>query len=47
MIDGHRTLRDMATLMEERRLMPKAEAEASLRSFLIKMYDESQAPASL
>ena len=47
MIDGHRTLRDMATLMEERRLMPKAEAEASLRAFLIKMYDESQAPASL
>jgi SAM-dependent methyltransferase/uncharacterized protein YbaR (Trm112 family) len=47
MIDGRRSLRDMALLMEERRLMPKAEAEASLRAFLIKMYDESRAAADL
>lgn len=47
MIDGQRSLRDMAALMDERRLMPKAEAEAALRAFLIKMYDESQAPGHL
>ena len=47
MIDGRRSLRDMALLMEERRLMPKAEAETSLRAFLIKMYDESRTPPNL
>jgi SAM-dependent methyltransferase/uncharacterized protein YbaR (Trm112 family) len=47
MIDGRRTLRDMALLMEEKRLMPRAEAETAIRGFLIKMYDESQAPATL
>ena len=47
MIDGRRTLRDMALLMEEKRLMPRAEAEAAIRGFLIKMYDESQAPPTL
>ena len=43
MIDGRRTLRDMSALMEQRRLMPQADAEAALRDFLIKMYDESRA----
>jgi len=47
MIDGRRTLRDMALLMEEKRLMPRAEAETAIRGFLIKMYDESQAPPTL
>ncbi len=47
MIDGRRSLRDMAVLMEQRRLMPQAEAEAALRDFLIKMYDESRAAAAL
>ncbi len=47
MIDGRRSLRDMAAVMEERRLMPKAEAEAALRAFLIKMYDESRTPPNL
>jgi SAM-dependent methyltransferase/uncharacterized protein YbaR (Trm112 family) len=47
MIDGQRSLRDMAALMEEHRLMPKAEAEAALREFLIRMYDESQTPGQL
>jgi len=42
MIDGRRSLRDMAALMEQRRLMPHADAEAALREFLIKMYDESR-----
>ncbi len=47
LIDGRRSLRDMAALMEERRLMPKAEAEVSLRDFLVKMYDESRTPTHL
>ncbi len=47
MIDGRRSLRDMAQMMEDRRLMPKAEAEVSLRGFFVKMYDESLRPANL
>jgi SAM-dependent methyltransferase len=47
MIDGRRSVGDMAALMEQQRLMSRAEAEAAIRSFLIKMYDESQAPGSL
>ncbi len=47
MIDGRRSLRDMAVLMEEQRLMPRDDAEASLRTFFIKMYDESQSPSGL
>jgi Methyltransferase domain len=47
LIDGRRSLRDMAAVLEERRLMPKAEAESSLRQFLIKMYDESRIPPAL
>lgn len=42
MIDGKRTITDMAALMEAQRLMPKADAEAAVRGFLIKMYDESR-----
>ena len=47
MIDGKRSVREMAALLEERRLMPRAEAEASLRAFLTRMYDESQTPPQL
>ena len=47
MIDGKRSVREMAGLLEERRLMPRAEAEASLRAFLTRMYDESQTPPQL
>ncbi len=43
MIDGRRSLQDMARLMEEQRLMPRAEAEQAIRGFLIKMFDEAQA----
>ena len=41
MIDGKRSLKDMAALMESQKLMPKAEAEEAIRGFLIKMYDEA------
>lgn len=47
MIDGQRTISDMAELMESERLMPKAEAEATLRNFLIRMYEESQSYRAL
>lgn len=43
LIDGKRSLKDMARVMEEQRLMPRQEAEAALRGFLVKMYDEAQA----
>jgi SAM-dependent methyltransferase/uncharacterized protein YbaR (Trm112 family) len=43
MIDGRRSIGDMATLMEQQRLMPRSEAESAIRTFLIKMYDENQA----
>ncbi|NBC21926.1 MAG: methyltransferase domain-containing protein [Gammaproteobacteria bacterium] len=43
LIDGKRSLKDMARVMEEQRLMPRQEAESALRGFLVKMYDEAQA----
>lgn len=42
LIDGRRSLKDMAQLVVEQRLMSPAEAEPALRSFLIKMYDDSR-----
>lgn len=42
MIDGKRSLQDMATLMEEQKLMTRDEAIPTIRSFLIKMYDDSR-----
>lgn len=41
MIDGKRTIQDMAALIEAERLMSKAEAEATLRSFFIQMFEVS------
>lgn len=46
MIDGKRTLEDMAQLMEAQKLMPRREAETAIRGFLIKMYDEAARPPS-
>ena len=40
MIDGQRSIADMAALMEEQRLMTRAEAEPVIRQFLIKMFDQ-------
>ncbi len=42
MIDGRRTIREMAAIMEQKRLMTRQDAEPAIRSFLIKMFDESQ-----
>ncbi len=46
LIDGKRSLRDMAILMEAQRLMPAKEAEAAIRGFLIKMFEEASSSRS-
>ncbi len=42
LIDGKRSLTDIANLMVEQRLMNENEAEPAIRSFLIRMYEDSQ-----
>ena len=42
MIDGRRSIKDMAKLVVEQRLMSADEAEPAIRSFLIKMHDDSR-----
>ncbi len=42
LIDGKRTIEDMASVMEKQRLMSKAEAVPAIRSFLVKMYDDAE-----
>ena len=42
LIDGKRSIEDMAKLLEQQRLMPKEEAVPAIRSFLTRMYDDSQ-----
>jgi len=42
LIDGKRTLQDMAEVLENQQLMSRDEAEPAIRSFLIKMYDDQQ-----
>jgi hypothetical protein len=42
LIDGRRSLKDMARGMEDQGLMPRREAEPALRGFLIKMRDEAE-----
>jgi len=42
LIDGKRSLRGIAAVVEQQQLMSAAEAESAIRSFLIKMYEDSQ-----
>ena len=42
MIDGKRTLDDMAELLEQQQLMTKDEALPALRNFFTRMYDDSE-----
>jgi hypothetical protein len=42
LIDGRRSLRDIAKIAVERRLLQPHEAEATIRNFLIKMAEESR-----
>ncbi len=45
LIDGKRSIRDMAVVLEKQKLMTRQEAEPAIRSFLIKMFDDSQKPS--
>lgn len=45
LIDGKRSLKEMAVVLEKQKLMSKEEAEPAIRSFLTKMYDDSQKPS--
>ena len=47
MIDGNRSIDDMAQLMEEQQLMPKQEAVSAIRGFLIRMYEDSERYSTL
>ena len=42
LINGKRSIQDMAKIMEEQKLMTRREAEPAIRNFLIRMYDDSQ-----
>ena len=42
LIDGRRSLADVAAVLEQQRLLSRNEAEAALRTFLTTMYDESR-----
>lgn len=42
MIDGKRTIHDMAALMEKQQLMTKEEAIPAIRNFLTRMHDNAQ-----
>jgi hypothetical protein len=42
LIDGRRSIKDMAIVLENQRLMTKEEAEPAIRTFLTKMYDDAQ-----
>ena len=45
LIDGKRSIKDMSILLEKQKLMTRAEAEQAIRSFMTKMYDDSQRQA--
>lgn len=47
LIDGRRSVRDIAKLLEEQRLMTRSEAEPAVRNFLLKMYDDSRRSGAL
>lgn len=42
LIDGKRSIKEMAVVLEGQKLMSRQEAEPAIRSFLTKMYDDSQ-----
>jgi SAM-dependent methyltransferase/uncharacterized protein YbaR (Trm112 family) len=42
LIDGKRSIKDMAVVLENQKLMTKEEAEPAIRSFMTKMYDDSK-----
>ena len=42
LIDGKRSIKEMAVVLEKQKLMSKEEAEPAIRSFLTRMHDDSQ-----
>ncbi len=46
LIDGKRTIEDMADIFEQQKLMPKEEAVPAIRGFLTRMYEDSQRNSS-
>jgi hypothetical protein len=42
LIDGKRSIEDMAKILEQQKLMTRKEAVPAIRSFLTRMYDDSQ-----
>jgi hypothetical protein len=42
LIDGKRSIKDMAAVLEKQRLMTKEEAVPAIRTFLTKMFDDAQ-----
>lgn len=42
LIDGKRTITDMATVLEQQKLMTSKEAVPAIRNFLIRMYEDSK-----
>lgn len=47
LIDGKRTINDMAIILEKQKLMSKEEAVPALRNFFTKMYDDAQKQVGL
>ena len=45
LVDGKRTIADMAQILEKQQLMTASEAESSLRNFFTRMYDDSERQA--
>jgi uncharacterized protein YbaR (Trm112 family)/ubiquinone/menaquinone biosynthesis C-methylase UbiE len=42
LIDGKRSIKDMAMVLEKQKLMTRDEAEPAIRSFMTRMYDDSK-----
>ena len=47
LIDGKRSIADMAKLFEQQQLMSRQEAEPAIRNFLIKMFEDSERQSKL
>lgn len=45
LIDGKRSIREMAVILEKQKLMTREEAEPAIRSFLTRMYDDAHKPS--
>jgi glutathione S-transferase len=45
LVDGQRSIRDVARVLVERRLMTAEEAEPAVREFLARLYDEARTRA--